>query len=224
MELVGKRVGNRSSWNEGKVGYNTFIITSVLLFLHFNLLIRQKGSTRPDSMFRNSRTENVKLTKLQPLRSSPSYKVGCVFPMDRRLWSSSLYCPMRNSDEMTIENTHPTLIENMGPLTKIETDRVIFGQIYPVIGWKGHAESPKMGKSLRLTKLQPSNFHLRTIPDRANIDVHDRVDLYFYLNSSVYRPSCLDLWPFKFTLEILLPDFWLAHQSKFDFEICNFKC
>ena len=34
-------VGNRSSWNEGKVGYNTFIITSVLLFLHFNLAIRQ---------------------------------------------------------------------------------------------------------------------------------------------------------------------------------------
>ena len=39
--LEWKRVGNRSSWNEGKVGYNTFIITSVLLFLHFNLAIRQ---------------------------------------------------------------------------------------------------------------------------------------------------------------------------------------
>ena len=58
MELVRKRVGNRSSWNEGKVGYNTFIITSVLLFLHFNLSIRQKGSARPDSMFRDYRTEN----------------------------------------------------------------------------------------------------------------------------------------------------------------------
>ena len=58
MELVGKRVGNRSSWNEGKVGYNTFIITSVLLFLHFNLSIRQKGSASPDLMFRDYRTEN----------------------------------------------------------------------------------------------------------------------------------------------------------------------
>ena len=47
MELVRKRVGNRSSWNEGKVGYNTFIITSVLLFLHFNLSIRQKGIDEP---------------------------------------------------------------------------------------------------------------------------------------------------------------------------------
>ena len=25
-------------------------------------------------------------------------------------WSSSLYCPMRNSDQMTIETTHPTLL------------------------------------------------------------------------------------------------------------------
>ena len=25
-------------------------------------------------------------------------------------WSSSLYCPMQNSDEMTIGKTHPTLI------------------------------------------------------------------------------------------------------------------
>ena len=56
--LVRKRVGNRSSWNEGKVGYNTLIVTSVLLFLHFNLSIRQKGSASPDSMFRDYRTEN----------------------------------------------------------------------------------------------------------------------------------------------------------------------
>ena len=149
-------------------------------------------------MFRNSRTENIKLTKLQPLRSNPPYN-----------WK---YGSLNHDRESRSE-------------TKNETDRVIFGPICPDISQrdlkspKGR-ESPKMG----IICDWPCNFHLRTVPDRANIDVHDRVDLYFYLNSSVYRPSCLDLWPFKFTLEILLPDFWLAHQSKFDFEICNFKC
>ena len=35
-------------------------------------------------------------------------KVGCVFPM---VVIPILYCPMRNSDEMTIGKTHPTLIK-----------------------------------------------------------------------------------------------------------------
>ena len=33
-------------------------------------------------------------------------------------WSLSLYCPMRNSDEMTIAKTHPTLYNE---LTEFET-------------------------------------------------------------------------------------------------------
>ena len=34
----------------------------------------------------------------------PANKVGCV-----PLWLSSLYCPIRNSDQVTIGKTHPTL-------------------------------------------------------------------------------------------------------------------
>ena len=34
-------------------------------------------------------------------------KIGCV--MDHDSWLSSLYCPLRNSDRVTIEQTHPTL-------------------------------------------------------------------------------------------------------------------
>ena len=71
---------------------------------HDSISQRRNQTLPAQSLNTITQNRNRKNSFKDTIRAS---KVGATFPR-----SSTLYCPMRNSNEMTIEKTHPTLILN----------------------------------------------------------------------------------------------------------------